>query len=229
MSTSAVSNTDLFLSKPYHQPVNSWVKTNLDVSPFTLTNVRGIHHLALFEKTGRLWAKQKKFLNSIFTESSEYLKWVVATACTTFKGKRPLPFTVWEYYLRMTLTDWLNFGHCHKQWSYRCAWMSHGIKSESHRFRVAHPSLWASGPRVNKSLWVKLLLLVKTWNSKNPGRINSEPPGSSTCESTSGGVPSRSIRLHQSWQSITLTVCACTVHVCWSLPANIPVKWNTAV
>lgn len=228
MSTSAVSNTDLFLSKPYHQPVNSWVKTNLDVSPFTLTNVRGIHHLALFEKTSRLWAKQKKLktpfsLNhqSIQSEWQQQLVQLLSESGFFPANLRMLP----ENDL-----DWLT-----ELWSLSQTVIIQMCMDESWD-KIREPQVQSGSsislsqrPRVNKSLWVKLLLLVKTWNSKNPGRINSEPLGSSTCESTSGGVPSCFIRLHQSRQPITLTACACTVHVCWSLPANIPVKWDTAV
>lgn len=51
MSTCTVWSSELFLSKPYHQSVHSWPKRNFDGPPFTLTNERGIWHLAPFEQT----------------------------------------------------------------------------------------------------------------------------------------------------------------------------------
>lgn len=151
MSTSAVSSTDLFLSKPYHPSVNSWLKRNFDAPPFTLTNVRGIHHLPLFEQTSRLWAKWKKFLHSIFTES-ECLTGVAATGCITFKGKWPLSSTVCECYLQMTLIVLLNFDHFHKRWSYKCSRMSHWIKSVSLQGERGSSISQTQRPCVHKSL-----------------------------------------------------------------------------
>lgn len=99
MSRSVVSNTDLFLSKPYHQPVNSWLKKNLETPSFTPTNVRGIHDLAKNLSHFSKRAKWKKFLNS------ECLTWLAVTAYMDFKGNWPLSctFTLPEYDL-----DWLS-------------------------------------------------------------------------------------------------------------------------
>lgn len=46
-----VSNTDLILSKTYQQPANCCLKKDFDSPPFTLTNERGIYHLAWSRET----------------------------------------------------------------------------------------------------------------------------------------------------------------------------------